>query len=106
MKLGTNTQNRRDFEMAQYQITVNSELLHHLFEKNTKDLRDGTAFRIDLKPNPPSSSYSSNWRLTTTNELILGKDIGMGPILLLLSGSIPQGSSSDWGEPRRIPGSS
>jgi len=23
--------------MAQYQITVNSELLHHLFEKNTKD---------------------------------------------------------------------
>ena len=37
MKLGTNTQNRRDFEMAQYQITVNSELLHHLFQKNTKD---------------------------------------------------------------------
>ena len=41
--------------MAQYQITVNSELLHHLFEKNIKDLRDGTALGIHLKPNPPSS---------------------------------------------------
>ena len=37
MKLGTNNQNRRDFEMAQYQITETFELLHHLFEKNTKD---------------------------------------------------------------------
>jgi hypothetical protein len=52
MKLGTNTQNRRDFEMAQYQITEIFELLHHLFQKNTKDLRDGTALGIDHKPNP------------------------------------------------------
>jgi len=92
--------------MAQYQITETFELLHHLFEKNTQDWRDGTALRIHLKPNPPSPSYLSNWRLTTTNEPILEKDIGMGPILLLLSGSIPQGSSSNWGEPRRIPESS
>jgi hypothetical protein len=36
MKLGINTQNWMDFEIAQYQVIVNSELLHHLFKK-TKD---------------------------------------------------------------------
>ncbi len=31
----------------------------------------------------PAQDYSSNWRLTTTNQPILGKDIGMRPILIL-----------------------
>ena len=57
--------------MAQYQITETFELLHHLFEKNTKDLRDGTAFRIHLKPNPPSSRLLKqvNAKILGTNRL-------------------------------------
>ena len=71
--------------MAQYQITVNSELLHHLFEKNTKDSGMAQLLESILNQILPAQGYSSIWRLTTTNELILGKDIGMRPILLLLS---------------------
>ena len=69
--------------MAQYQITVNSELLHHLFEKNTKDSGMAQLLESILNQILPAQGYSSIWRLTTTNELILGKDIGMGPILIL-----------------------
>ncbi len=56
--------------MAQYQITETFELLHHLFEKNTQDLRDGTALRIDLKPNPPSSRLLKqvNAKILRTNR--------------------------------------
>ena len=71
--------------MAQYQITEIFELLHHLFQKNTKDLRDGTALGIDCNPNPFKLKRLKHWKLTTTNEPILGKGIGMGPILILLS---------------------
>jgi hypothetical protein len=38
--------------MAQYQVTEIFELVHHLFQKKTKDVRDGNARGIDWKPNP------------------------------------------------------
>jgi hypothetical protein len=71
--------------MAQYQITEIFELVHHLFQKNTKDLRDGAALGINCKPNSSSSRDSKYWKLTMTNEPMTGGDIGMGPLLILLS---------------------
>jgi len=40
--------------MAQYNITIDSEILHHLFLKGAKD--EGTAKLFDCKPRPPSKS--------------------------------------------------
>jgi len=52
MKYGIHHPNRRDYEMAQYQITEIFELLHHLFFEKNQGFGDGGTCGINLESNP------------------------------------------------------